>query len=116
MGALSLGGTRIALGGLGRRTAVDAGPDRLAALVPSSRARLRLHLSVTADEDDLVAVPYTDPRGGTRTVTHAALAALELTVHRLGRPALTLSSRRGGYEYGASQPVLGLVPRALPEG
>ncbi len=116
MGALSLGGTRIALGGLGRRTRVDAQPDRLTATVPSSRARLQLQLSVTTDHDDLVAVPYTDPRGGTRTVAHAALAALQLTVHRLGRPALTLSSRRGGYEYGASQPVPGLAPRALPEG
>jgi len=116
MGALSLGGSRIALGGLGRRTTVDARPDRLTAVVPSARARLRLQLSVATDHNDLVAVPYTDPRGGTRTVAHAALAALELTVHRLGRPALTLSSRRGGYEYGTSQPGPGLVPRALPEG
>ena len=28
-------------------------------------------------EDDRVAVAYADPRGGTRTVTHAALASVE---------------------------------------
>ena len=46
MGALSLTGDRIVLGGLGRRTAVDARPDGLTADVPSSHGRLRL--SVTA--------------------------------------------------------------------
>ncbi|MGH3153208.1 MAG: hypothetical protein ACRDOB_21105 [Streptosporangiaceae bacterium] len=116
MGALSLGGSRIALGGLGRRNTVDAGPGRLIAVVPSARARLRLKLAVTTDHNDLVTVPHTDPRGGTRTVSHAALAGVELTVHRLGRPALTVSTSRSGYEYGTSQPGPGLVPRALPEG
>ena len=114
MGALSLGGYRIALGGLGRRVSVDARPDRLTARITSVAAQLQV--SVTAADDDLVAVPYTDPRGGTRTVTHAALAALELTVYPRGRPALTLSSSRGAYEYGTSQPVPGLEPRSLPEG
>ncbi len=113
MGALSLGGYRIALGGLGRRTSVDARPDRLTALITSVGGRLQL--SVSAADDDLVAVPYTDPGGGARTVTHAALASVELTIHRRGRPALSLSSSRGGYEYGTSLPVPGLVPRSLPE-
>ena len=114
IGALSLGGLRIALGGLGRRARVDARPERLTSVVTSLGSRLQL--SVTAADGDLVALPYTDPSGGTRTVSHAALAALELTVHRAGRPALTLSSSRAAYEYGTSQLVPGLVPRALPEG
>ena len=114
MGALSLGGERILLGGLGRRPRVDARPDRLTAVVPSPRARLQL--SVTTDDDDPVAVTYTDPRGGTRAVRHAALASVELILHRPGNRELTLSSSRGAYEYGTRQGMPGIVPQSLPEG
>ena len=114
MGALSLGTERIVLGGLGRRVAVDARPGRLAASVPSPRARLQL--AVTTDDDTSVAVTYADPRGGSRTVRHAALARVELTVRRPGNPELTLSSSRGAYEYGTRQPMPGIVPQPLPEG
>ena len=114
MGALSLAGDRIVLGGLGRRPGVDARPNRLTADVPSPHARLRL--SVTTDDDDPIAVPYTDPRGGSRTVRHAALASVELIVRRPGDRALTLSSSRGAYEYGTRQGMPGIVPHLLPEG
>jgi hypothetical protein len=114
MGALGLGGERIVLGGLGRRPRVAAGPARLTASVPSPQARLQL--SVTTDDDDPVAVTYTDPRGGTRIVRHAALATVELTVRRPGQRGLTLSSRRGAYEYGTREPMPGITPRPLPEG
>jgi len=114
MGALSLGGTRIVLGGLGRRPRVDARPDRLTADVPSPGARLQL--SVTTDDDDPVAVVYTDPGGGTRTVRHAALASVDLTLRRPGNRELTLSTSRGAYEHGTSQHVPGVVPQPLPEG
>ena len=113
MGALSLSGERIVLGGLGRRPRVDARPDRLTAGVPSPGARLQL--SVTTD-DDPVTVAYTDPAGGTRAVRHAALASVELTLHRPGNPELTLSSSRAAYEYGTSQPMPGIMPQPLPEG
>jgi hypothetical protein len=111
MGALSLRGTRIVLGGLGRRPRVDARPDGLTAEVPTPGARLRL--SVTTDEDDSVAVAYADPGGGTRTVRHAALARVEVTMLRRGQRELALS---GAYEYGTSQPRPGIAPRPLPEG
>ncbi len=75
MGALGVDGERIVLGGLGRRPRVAAGPARLTASVPSPQARLQL--SVTTDDDDPVAMTYTDPRGGTRTVRHAALAIVD---------------------------------------
>lgn len=114
MGALSLAGDRIVLGGLGRRPRVDARPDQFTAYVPSPHARLRL--SVTTDDDDPIVVPYTDPRGGTRTVRHAALATIELTLHRPGDRELTLSSSRGAYEYGTRQGMPGIVPQLLPEG
>ncbi|MGH3286877.1 MAG: hypothetical protein ACRDPD_19705 [Streptosporangiaceae bacterium] len=114
MGALGLGGERIALGGLGRRSRVDARPGRLAADVYAPGTRLRL--SVALAEDDQVAVACADPRGGTRTVAHAALASVELTMQRPGNRELTLTSGRAAYEYGARQPGPGIVPEALPEG
>jgi len=61
-------------------------------------------------------VPYADPRGETRTVTHAALASVELTMQRPGNHELALSSSHAAYEYGARQPMPGIVPRSLPEG
>jgi len=114
MGALSLSGERIALGGLGRRSRVDARPDHLAADVHAPGTRLRV--SVTLAEDDRAAVAYADPRGETRTVTHAALASVELIMQRPGNRELTLSSSHAAYEYGARQPVPGIVPQSLPEG
>jgi hypothetical protein len=114
MGALGLDGERIVLGGLGRRPLVDAGPGRLAASIGSPGARLLL--SVTTEDADAVAVTYADPQGGNRTVRHAALAAVTLTLRRPGRPDVTLSSRHGAYEYGSAQPMPGIVPRALPAG
>jgi hypothetical protein len=114
MGALSLSGERIPLGGLGRRSRVDARPDRLAADVYAPGTRLRL--SVTLAEDDGAAVTYADPRGETRTVTHAALASVELIMQRPGNRELALFSSHAAYEYGARQPVPGIVPQSLPEG
>jgi hypothetical protein len=109
-----LSGERIALGGLGRRSRVDAGPGRLAADVYAPGTRLRL--SVALAEDDRVAVAYADPHGGTRTVTHAALASVELIMQRPGQRELTLTGGRAAYEYGARQPVPGIVRESLPDG
>jgi hypothetical protein len=114
MGALSLGGGPIPLGGLGRRPRVDAQPGRLTASVPSPGARLEL--SVTSADEDAVAVTYADPRGGTRAVRHAALAAVELTLHRRGDRELAMSTSRGAYEYGSSRGMPGIVPQPLPGG
>jgi hypothetical protein len=71
---------------------------------------------VTTGDHDPVAVAYTDPRGGTRTVSHAALARVELILHRPGHRDLTLSSSRGAYEYGTRQDMPAIVPQPLPEG
>ena len=114
MGALSIAGERIVLGGLGRRTRVDARPGRLSAEVPGPRARLQL--SVTTDDGDPVTVLYADPRGGTRTVRHAARAAVDLTLRRRGQRELTLTGGRGAYEFGTSDNMPGIVPQPLPEG
>jgi hypothetical protein len=114
MGAIGLGGEPIPLGGLGRRPRVDAHPGRLSASVPSPGARLEL--TVTSADEDAVAVRYADPRGGTRAVRHAALAAVELTLHRRGGRELTMATGCGAYEYGSRPEMPGIVPRPLPEG
>jgi hypothetical protein len=114
MGALSLGGERIPLGGLGRRPRVDGQPSGLTADIPSPGARL--HLKVTTGDDDAVAVAYADPSGGTRAVWHAALATVNLTLLRRGAHELTMSSSRGAYEYGTRQGRHGIVLQPLPEG
>ena len=62
LGALSLSGEQIALGGLGRRSLVDAQPGRLTSRIASPGARLLL--SVTTDDDDAVRWrPMHDPAG-----------------------------------------------------
>lgn len=106
---------------LGKRPAVlkqvfSAFPPETAAGPGQFRGRTRLRLSVALAEDDRVAVAYADPRGGTRTVTHAALASVELIMQRPGNRELTLTSSRAAYEYGARQPVPRIVPESLPEG
>ena len=114
MGALGLAGELIALGGLGRRSTVSAGPGQLTAAVPAVKGRL--DLTVSTSDEDAVAVSYADPRGGTRLVRHAARATVQVRFRRPGHEELTLSGTCGAYEYGTSQPVPGTTPRPLPEG
>lgn len=114
MGALSLGGELIWLGGLGRRPRATVHPHRLTADIPAPAARLTL--TVTTSDDDAAAVAYTDPRGGTRAVRHAALATVELTLSRPGESPLTMSGSCATYEHGTSQGLPGTILQPLPEG
>lgn len=114
MGALSLGGELVPLGGLGRRPRVSAGPGRLTAGIPAPGAWL--DLTVTTTDDHAVVVPYADPRGGIRVVRHAALATVELNFRRRGLAEFTMSGSCGAYEYGTSQLLPGVAPRPLPDG
>ena len=114
MGALSLGGGRIPLGGLGRRPRVDGQPGRLTAAIPSPGAVLQL--AVTTGDGDAVAVSYADPSGGSRAVSHAAIASVELTVRRHRDHDLILSSSHAAYEYGTSREMSGIMLERLPEG
>jgi hypothetical protein len=114
IGAASLAGELVPLGGLSRRPTVSADPGRLTARIPAPAGRLDLTVS-TAD-GHAVAVAYADPRGGTRVVRHAALATVKLSFRQRGHSGLVISGTRGAYEYGTSRPLPGITPRPLPDG
>jgi hypothetical protein len=114
MGAISIGGARIPLGGLGRRPRMDVRPAWLTAEIPSPASRLELR--ITTSDEDAVAVPYADPSGGRRAVRHAALASVDLTLRRAGDRDVVLSSSRGAYEYGTSQDIGEMPLEPLPAG
>jgi hypothetical protein len=111
LGAVSLGGERVPLGGLGRRVLVRADPRQLTASIPAPGGRL--HLTVSTGDDDAVGLVYVDPPGGTRLVRHAGLATVNL---RIRRRRLAIRGIRGAYEYGTSEDRPGITPRPLPEG
>lgn len=114
IGALGLGSERLPLGGLGRRPRVLPQPANLSAHIPSADGRLEL--TVTSDDADAVAVAYADPSGGIRSVRHAAIATVQLTLRRRGAGELNLCSSSAAYEYGTRQGMRGTVLEALPEG
>jgi hypothetical protein len=113
MGARSLGGEPIRLGGLGRRPRVSASLGHLTAGILSPGTWLAVE--VTASPDDTVTVAYADPPGEPRAVSHAALASVELRLHRRGQNELTIPGSSGAYEHGTSQHPAGIAPRPLPE-
>ena len=110
-GALSLDGRRLPLGGLGRAVTADAGPARLTAVVTAPATRLEL--TVTADPGAAAVLAYADPAGGSRVVSHSALAAAELTLRRAGGNR-ELTAGLCAYEYGTAHAAPGTEPRPLP--
>jgi len=114
IGALSVGGERIWLGGLGRRPQIEAQPGAMSGRVPSPGAWLELKVSTA--KDDAVAVAYEDPSGGSRRVRHAGLASVDLTLHRSGHRDVTMSTSKGVYEYGTRQGMDDIEVEPLPAG
>lgn len=108
-GAVSLGGQRIALGGLGRTARVSADAARLTAAIHAPGGPLRL--TVTADPAHTVVLRYADPAGGSRLVSHCLLARAELALPSGGRP---LAAALCAYEYGTAHAPGGTEPRSLP--
>ena len=104
-GAVSVGGRRFRLGGLGHVAGVrvDAAPGRLEAIVPGEGVRIRV--AVRAELDQTVGFTYAgvgaDPTGGERVVLHAGLAEVHLRVGRPARSPAELATASGGaYELG----------------
>lgn len=114
MGALSAGGERFWVGGFGRRPEADVRPGALTARIPCPGAWLELSVSTSAD--DAVAVTYADPSGGSRRVRHAALARVDLILHRKDGRDITMTTSKGAYEYGTRQGMDEIEVEPLPDG
>lgn len=103
-GAVSLGGERIPLGGLGRRVSVDAAADRCVLRIPG--AGVMVSATASAPSDAFVEWDYADPgTGGRRSAPHRVLnssvADLTVTVVRRGGTPVELRTVGGAaYEWG----------------
>ena len=119
-GAVSVGGRRFKLGGLGHIPGVRvvAAPGRLEAIVPGERLEIRV--AVHADLDQTVGFKYagvgTDPVRGEREVLHAGLAEVHLGIRRPGRSSAELATAAGGaYELGGRRFTHGVPLQPYPD-
>jgi hypothetical protein len=119
-GAVSFGGRRFRLGGLGHVTGVRvvASPGRLEAMVPGQRVAIRV--AVHADLDQTVGFKYAgvtgDAVGGEREVLHAGLAEVRLGIRRPGRSSAELLTKCGGaYELGGRDFTHGVPLQPYPD-
>jgi hypothetical protein len=119
-GAVSIGGRRFRLGGLGHVTGVRvvAGPGRLEAIVPGQRVAIRV--AVHADLDQTVGFKYAGVTGdavhGEREVLHAGLAEVRLGIRRPGRSSAELLTKHGGaFELGGRDFTHGVHLQPYPD-
>jgi hypothetical protein len=114
-GALSMGGERIALGGLGRKTTVDESPT-------GSRFELagkgvRVKGEVSAARKDFVGWVYADPDGPEHHTVNCSVADMRLSVERAGRPAAELVVSGGAaYELGMRERDHGMAIQPYGDG
>ena len=119
-GAVSIGGRRHRLGGLGHVTGVRviAAPGRLEAMVPGQRVAIRV--AVHADLDQTVGFKYAGVTGdavhGEREVLHAGIAEVRLGIRRPGRSSAELLTKCGGaYELGGRRFTHGVHLQPYPD-
>jgi hypothetical protein len=111
-GAVSLGGERIPLGGLGRRVSVDAAADRCDLRIPGAGVTVRA--TVSAPSDAFVTWDYADPDPGRpeHRVLNCSIADLTVTVARRGvAPVKLRTSGHAAYELGRAAGRDGHVSR-----
>jgi len=100
-GAVSLGGERILLGGLGRRVAVDAASEGCHLRIPAAEGAVTA--TVSAPSNAFVTWDYADPdpRHPVHRVLNCSVADLTVTVARAGQPPVELqASGQAAYEWG----------------
>jgi hypothetical protein len=101
-GALSIGGRRRRIGGLGARgLRVEEGPDGCTLRLPGERG-LVIEARASVPPGTAAGWRYGDPDGGAgHDVVNCSIAALELSVESPGEPARSLHSAHGAvYELG----------------
>jgi hypothetical protein len=117
-GALSLGGVRHRIGGIGARgPSVDEGPSG-ATLSLRGAAGLTLACTVQAPSDSTAGWRYADPDGGEHDVANCSVASLDLSATLPGRAApLRLRSPHGGvYELGMRERDHGVALAPFADG
>jgi hypothetical protein len=100
-GAVSVGGERIRVGGLGRPVAVDAAPDRCRLRIPAAGATVSA--TVSAPSAAFVGWDYADPTPGhpAHRVLNCSVADLSVTVDRRhGAPTELRTAGQAAYEWG----------------
>jgi hypothetical protein len=116
-GALSLGGRRHRLGGLGARgLSVAETPHHCRLSIPGADG-ISLQAHVDAPADAIAGWRYADPDDSEHDVANCSIASLVLSVNRPGLPAVTLDTALGAaYELGMRERDHGVSIAPFPDG
>jgi hypothetical protein len=115
-GAVSVGGVRHALGGLGRRVAVTETPERCELVLPGPGGTV-VRGTVAAARKDVVAWVYADPDGSEHHTANCSIADMRVTVERGGGAPVELVVEGGAaYELGMRERDHGLAVQPFPDG
>jgi hypothetical protein len=116
-GAISLGGRRLRLGGLGARgLRVAESAARCTLSLPGERG-LTVEAHVDAPPGAAAGWRYADPDGGEHDVINCSVAALSLNVRPRGEAARTLHTRHGAaYELGMRERDHGVALAPFADG
>jgi hypothetical protein len=116
-GALSLGGRRHRLGGIGRArgTRIEASPGGCEATLPG--AGIRVRATVTPPAGQTVAWEYGDPGGGVHHALNCSTADVRLLVERRGAATVELAGARiAAYELGLRERDHGIPLQPFKDG
>jgi hypothetical protein len=115
-GAVSLGGIRHAVGGLGRRASVSETPERCEFALPGP-GRTRVRGTVAATRKDVVAWVYADPDGSEHHTANCSIADMRVTVEGgHGAPVELVVEGGAAYELGMRERDHGLALQPFPDG
>jgi hypothetical protein len=115
-GAVSVGGVRQAVGGLGARASVRETPQRCEFSLPGPGGT-RVRGNVAAARKDLIAWVYADPDGSEHHTANCSIADMRVTVERGGGAPVELVVEGGAaYELGMRERDHGLALQPFPDG
>jgi hypothetical protein len=110
-GALSIGGVRRVVGGLGRRVAVREAPDRCEFELPGADG-VRVRGTVTAPRKDVVGWVYADPDGSEHHTANCSISDMRVTAD-----GVELVVEGGAaYELGMRERDHGIAIQPFPDG
>jgi hypothetical protein len=113
-GVISVGGTRLRVGGPAARAHVAEGPSHLDLRVDGHDARVRL--TVHSRRPQTVVWRYADPDGSEHHVANCSIAELEAVVQPRDGVATTLRTAHGAaYELGMREVPAGLAIQPFPD-